>query len=198
MSFKIVIPLVVLLVLILGPLIYFNWKNITEDWDKFTELLSKINPLSWILGLGYSLFSFVAVNKFFTSVEPDFFNAFLFSSLILLSLYSLSGEIWEHKYSLGNDVMLGGGEYDYYNGNITPNLIVGLMAVSGFILALRTGSVSGWALLAMVSFLILSVLSFHLPQFIDDKNERLWAIVGVLTVKVVLTGSIMNNYIKKP
>ena len=129
----------------------------------------------------------IKIANIFRLVEPIFFNRFLLISLILLTLYSLSGEKWEHKYSLGNDVMLGGDKYDYYNGNIMPNLIVGLMGVIGFFIAFRTGDASGWALLAMVSFLTLSVLSFHLPQLIDDEGWRYGLIWGVLGLKVALT-----------
>jgi len=164
-----------------------------------------INPLSWILGLGYTVFSLVTIIKIaniFRLVEPVFFNRFLLISLILLTLYSLSGEIWPHKYSFANDVSLtykdNEDENNEYNETITPNLIVGLMGVNGFMLASRTGSVAGWALLAMVSFLTFSVLSFHLPQFIHDWGAwwRLAAIGGVLMVKVALTLYFMSE-IKK-
>ena len=186
-----VVSLVVLSVLgALGVLIYSLIKNretIKKSGKKFTELWSKINPFPWISLLVYSVFAFIAATKPVLSEWAFFFNIFLFISLILLTLYSLSGEKWEHKYSLGNDVMLGGDKYDYYNGNITPNLIVGLMGVIGFFIAFRTGDASGWALLAMVSFLTLSVLSFHLPQLIDDEGWRYGLIWGVLGLKVALT-----------
>ena len=183
----VVVSLVVLSVLgALGVLV----DSIIKNWGTINELLNKINPFPWISLFVYLVFAIVAARKPVLSEWADFFNVFLFISLILLSLYSLSGEIWPqwpHKYSLGNDIMLGGDEYDYYNGNITPNLIVGLMGVIGFLIAFRTRDASGLALLAMVSFLPLSVLSFHLPQLIDDQGLRLAAIGGVLTVKVGLT-----------
>ena len=102
---------------------------------------------------------------------------------------------------MGSARSKGGDENNEYNRMITPNLIVGLMGVIGFILASRTGSVSGWALLAMVTFLFLSGISFHLPQLIewdDNKDRRRWAIVGVLALKWILTTIIMMKKIKKP
>ena len=199
MILRIFLPLALLLVLILVSLIYFNRKNITEDWDNFTELLSKINPLSWILLLGYAGFALaisLAKSKILTSVVPYFFNIFLFISLILLSLYSLSGEIWEHKYSMSNDIMVPSDEYDEYNVMIMPNVILCLVTLIGFILAFRTGS-AGWALLAMIQFVILSFISFNLPQFIDDQGWRYGLILGVLALKWILTTFIMMK-IKKP
>ena len=204
MNFRIFLPLalVVLLVLLfLCSLIYFNRKNITEDWDKFTELLSKINPLSWIWLLGYSGFGIVLssfigktgvrVNQDDLSAKFGFaFKVFLSFSLILLSLYSLSGEKWEHKYSSGNDMMAPSDKYDGYILMTTPNVILCLVTLIGFILAFRTGS-AGWALLAMIQFVILSFISFNLPQFIDDQGWRYGLILGVLTVKWILTTFIM-------